>query len=198
MFRSLLLYFPPVMNLLTEIATLRRHLDELSRGFDRELTTRYALRRPPMPPRIYWKMRWLAGIVLNLLERMEIIRRGKWPAALKHTAKSTNARPLLIWAIGTDRETLRAACQGLSRSLESLRGFAPVLVTDTADFAFFSRLGWLVEYVPALAGEGEAYDERKVKYLAWLYQGAPALPVRAGLGTEWRHNEIRRAILRGK
>jgi hypothetical protein len=57
----------------------------------------------------------------------------------------------------------------------------PVLVTDVADFAFFSRLGWLVEYVPALSTPADDYGERKRRYLAWRYRDAPALPVSAGL-----------------
>jgi hypothetical protein len=67
---------------------------------------------------------------------------------------SARAKPSLIWAVGTDRETLREACSGFARMQESLPGFAPVLVTDVADFAFFSRLGWLVEYLPELPAKG--------------------------------------------
>lgn len=186
-------YISRPMDLATEIASLRKHLDQLSRDFDRDLTTRFALRRPPIPRGIYWKMRWLAGRLLYFLERIGIIRRGKWPAALKHATKPNNARPLLIWAIGTDRETLREACQGF-RVLDTLPEFAPVLVTDTADFTFYSRLGWMVEYVPAIAGKGEAYDLRKARYLAWLYQGAPALPVGAYLKFEPHQDEFRRWI----
>lgn len=182
------------MDLATEIASLRKHLDQLSRDFDRDLTTRFALRRPPIPRGIYWKMRWLAGRLLYFLERIGIIRRGKWPAALKRATKPNNARPLLIWAIGTDRETLREACQGF-RVLDTLPEFAPVLVTDTADFTFYSRLGWMVEYVPAIAGEGEPYDQRKVKYLAWLYRDAPALPARAGLEIASGEEKIFRYIV---
>ena len=88
---------------------------------------------------------------------------------------------MLIWAVGADPETLREACTGLSEQWDSLPGFAPVLITDVADFAFFSRLGWLVEYLPRLTGQGVAYEERKLKYIARLYRGAPVLPVSAGL-----------------
>jgi hypothetical protein len=62
--------------------------------------------------------------------------------------------------------------------------FVPILVTDVPDFAFFSRLGWLVEYVPTLAPPAGDYAERKRRYLAWRYRDAPALPASAGLTAE--------------
>jgi hypothetical protein len=103
---------------------------------------------------------------------------------------------LLIWAVGTDRDTLREACGGFSKLHDSLPGFAPVLVTDVADFAFFSRLGWLVEYLPRLAGEGGPYEERKARFLARLYRGAPTLPVDAGLEVGSRLEEICQWVVR--
>jgi hypothetical protein len=57
-------------------------------------------------------------------------------------------------------------------------------VTNVADFSFFSRLGWLVEYLPALSSPADGYAERKKRYLAWRYRDAPILPVSAGLGLE--------------
>jgi hypothetical protein len=104
----------------------------------------------------------------------------------------------LIWAVGTDRNTLREACSGFCELQGSLRGFAPVLITDVADFAFFSRLGWLVEYLPDLSGQGEPYEERKARLLARLYRGAPVLPVGAGLQSGSRAEEIRQWITRSK
>ena len=58
-------------------------------------------------------------------------------------------------------------------------GWAPVLVTDVADFAFFSRLNWLVEYVPSLSAPADGYFEHKLRYLAWRYRDVPALSVTA-------------------
>jgi hypothetical protein len=52
--------------------------------------------------------------------------------------------------------------------LHDVVGYAPVLITDVAEFAFFSRLGWLVEYVPKLSAPAEAYAARKLRYLARL------------------------------
>jgi hypothetical protein len=56
-----------------------------------------------------------------------------------------------------------------------------VLVTDVADFAFFSRLNWLVEYVPSLSAPADGYFEHKLRYLAWRYRDVPALPVTADI-----------------
>ena len=100
---------------------------------------------------------------------------------LQHVVRCEEPKPLLIWALDTDRETLRAACRGFETLQAALPGWALVLVTDVADFAFFSRLGWLVEYVPVLSAPAGRYAERKLRYLAWRYRDAPALPVSAGL-----------------
>lgn len=179
------------MNLEEEIKTLRRHLDELLRDGDDELIRRYELRRPSMPPGLYWRLRWLAGRILRSLNGIKIWRRDSWPVNLKQSKANAKAVPLLIWAVGVERDTLRIACERFSRSPLS-RGFAPVLITDVADFAFFSRLGWLVEYVPQLKGEGAPYEERKVRFLARLYHGAPALPLAVLLQADGQVADIRR------
>jgi hypothetical protein len=174
------------LSLSEEIEALRRHLNDLAHTADDELTMRYALRQSPRPPGLYWQVRWFVGRIVRWLEAMRILRPNPWPASLRQAATSVEAKPLLIWAVGTDRDTLRAACGGFARLLESPPGFAPVLITDVADFAFFSRLGWLVEYLPELSGEGEPYRERKARFLARLYCDAPVLPVRAGLERGFR------------
>jgi hypothetical protein len=163
-----------------DVEALQRHLNELANTRDDELTERYFLRWPRRPPGLYWQFRWLVALILRSLESLRIWRPDPWPVALKHAHTDHNAKPLLIWGLGADRDTLRRGCDGFSRQQDALSGFAPVLVTDVADFAFFSRLGWLVEYLPRLAGEGEPYEERKLKFLARLYRGAPILPVSAG------------------
>lgn len=183
------------MRLEEEIEALRRRLDALARDDDGELIARYALNRPPMPPGAYWRLRWLAGSVLRWIRSMPGLRSDPWPVGLRHAAATRKARPLVIWAVGADRDTLREACDGFARLEASLTGFAPVLITDVSDFAFFSRLGWLVEYLPQLGGEGESYDERKMRFLARLYHGAPALPVSAGLAVERHEEDIRRLVL---
>ena len=185
------------MSLRAEMETLRQRLDDLARAEDDSFTTRYALRRPPLPPGLYWQLRALAGRVLRRLEAMGILRPDPWPASLRQAATRPGAKPFLIWAIGTERDTLRKACSGFSRLQGSLPGFAPVLVTDVADFAFFSRLGWLIEYLPRLSGQGEPYEERKARLLARLYSGAPVVPVRAGLESGSQAEELRRCLLNG-
>jgi hypothetical protein len=179
-----------------EIEVLRRRLDGLGRTADDELTTRYVGWWPPMPQGWYWQVRWLVAMILRCLQAMRILHTDPWPATLKCSRVSAKAKPLLIWAVGVDRDTLRRACKEFSELWADLPEFAPVLVTDVADFAFFSRLGWLIEYVPELAGEGEAYDERKLTLLARLYKGAPVLPLRAGLEIESREQDVRNWNLR--
>jgi hypothetical protein len=177
-----------------DIRRLRQYLDDLAACSDDDLMP-YELLQPPMPPGVYWKFRWLVGWLLRWLESMRLKRPDPWPVRLKQVAGSARAKPLLIWAVGADRDTLREACGGFSNLHDSLPGFAPVLVTDVADFAFFSRVGWLVEYLPRLAGEGARYDERKAEFLARLYRGAPALPVGAGLEVGSQAEEMRQWVV---
>ena len=164
-----------------EINALERHLRELAAHTDDELVERYLIKRSPRPKGIYWQLRGMVGTVLRWFQAKWPWRPDPWPVSLKKQPTDAQAKPLLVWAVGTSRETLREACTSLSERWDSLPGFAPVLITDVADFAFFSRLGWLVEYLPRLAGQGEPYEERKLKYLARLYRGAPVIPVTAGL-----------------
>jgi hypothetical protein len=181
------------MDLAEEVEQLRRYLDELA-GYEDACLARYELRRPPMPPGLYWRLRWLAGWCLRWLESVGLRQPDRWPPRLSQVSGSARAKPFLIWAIGADRDTLREACRAFAELSRTLPNLAPVLVTDVADFAFFSRLAWLVEYVPELSGDGEPYHQRKLKFLARLYRGAPVLPVRAGLEITLRDAEIRRWV----
>ena len=164
-----------------ETASLRRRLGELASQPDEELAERYVIKGLPRPPGLYWRLRGLAGYIIRRLIALTPWRTVRWPVSLKQLPLDPKAKPVLIWAIGSDSDTVREACGDLSARWDALRGYAPVLVTDVADFTYYSRLGWLVEYLPVLKGEGEPYEERKLKYLARLYRGAPVLPVRAGL-----------------
>lgn len=171
-------------NLKEEIETLQQHLRELASHTDDEFIARYRIKGTPRPPGLYWQLRKVAGWILRWLRARSPWRTVAWPVSLKQQTTDAKAKPLLIWAVGADHDTLREACTGLSKRLDSLPGFAPVLITDVADFAFYSRLGWLVEYLPRLAGQGEPYEKRKLRYLANLYRGAPVLPIRAGLAAD--------------
>ena len=164
-----------------EIKALEQHLRELAAHTDDELAERYLIKRSPRPEGLYWQLRGVVGTVLRWFQARWPWRPDPWPVSLRQNSTPPQSTPLVIWAVGTSRETLREACTNLSERWDSFPGFAPVLITDVADFAFFSRLGWLVEYLPRLAGQGEPYEERKLKYLARLYRGAPVLPVSAGL-----------------
>jgi hypothetical protein len=103
---------------------------------------------------------------------------------------AAEAKALLIWAPEVERASLRQACEGFSRRLKGNFCLAPVLVTDVADFAYFPRLGWLVEYLPELSGEGQSYEERKRRYLAWRYRDALIVPLPAGLASETEWNAL--------
>lgn len=179
------------MSLGTEIEGLRRHLEELAGEAEVDLTRRYALR--PLPgerPTLYRRFRRSLGRVLRRLGLRSTAPPEPWLPGLKHVDRTEEARALVIWALGTDRETLRAACRGFQTLQAALATWVPVLVTDVADFSFFSRLGWLVEYVPALSVPGGGYAARKQRYLAWLYRDARALPVSAGLQENVRAEDL--------
>lgn len=166
-----------------DVTHLRRELKGAFGRTEWKLAKRYG-RLPLEPLTALRRFRKAAGRVRRRLFRQPLPAPKPWLPGLKHLERGDEAKPLVIWALGTDQETLREACRGFEVLHASLPGFAPVLVTDVADFAFFSRLGWLVEYVPSLAPPAAGYAERKRRYLAWLYRDAPALPASAGLSEQ--------------
>ena len=165
------------LSVVEEFEALRKHLCRLAGEADDDLTSKYELQRPPKPPGLYWQFRWLAGRLVRWLQSKKIWRSDPWPVALKQMPAHASAKPLLLWAVGAEQYMLREACERFSELLVKLPGYAPVLITDVTDFAFFSRLGWLVEYLPKMIGEGESYENRKTRMLARTYRGAPAFPV---------------------
>lgn len=165
-----------------EIEGLRQHLEELASEAEPDLIRRYALRLPPDErTRLYRRFRRGLGLFLRRLGLRPTQPLEPWHPGLKYVARSEEARTFLIWALGADRKTLRAACRGFQSLHAASPDWAPVLVTDVADFAFYSRLGWLVEYVPELSAPAGGYAARKQRYLAWRYRDARAVPVSAGL-----------------
>jgi hypothetical protein len=171
------------MNLRAEVEILRRRLKQLEEEFETGLGERYALEFPRKEPNLYRLLRKKAG---QLLRRLGLLQPRPpplepWLTELKHVDYGNAARPLLIWAVGIGRDELRSACERINKMQIASSGWAPVLVTDVADFAFFSRLKWLVEYVPSLSAPANRYTERKLRYLAWRYRGLPALPVTANI-----------------
>ncbi len=166
----------------TEIVALRDQLDRLASQAEVNLTRRYALWHPPGQRRTpYRRFRRALGRLLRRLHLRPTQTLEPWLPGLKHVKQSDGARALVIWALETDREQLREACRGFERLLSSLPGWTPILITDVADFAFFSRLGWLVEYIPTLPDPAGDYRKRKRRYLAWRYRDAKSLPISVGL-----------------
>ena len=184
------------MSLEGEEENLRQQLTQWVGEADVELARRYALRPVQSETMsLYRRLRRAVGLKLRELGLRRTLPPEPWLPGLNHVEYGDGARPLVIWGLGMDRDTLRAACRNFKMLQAAAPDFVPVLVTDVADFALFSRLGWLVEYVPTLSAPAGGYAERKRRYLAWRYRDAPALPVSAGL-TEESMNLARSEIAR--
>ena len=177
------------MKLRAEVESLRRHLKQLAEEFDTGLGQRYALHfwvpeKPSLDQRfreyIVGVLRWL-GLKQTPPPQLPPPPPplAPWLTELNHVDYGNAARTLLIWAVDIGRDELRSTCARIRKLQTASPGWAPVLVTDVADFAFFSRLNWLVEYVPSLAVPADGYSGRKLRYLAWRYRDVPALPATA-------------------
>ena len=174
------------MNRRAEAGSLRRHLEQLANEFDTGISRKYDLQFiSPEELRLRRRLRRSAG---RLLRRLGLMRPlparppqplEPWLTELSHIDYGNSAKPLVIWAMDIDRDELRSACEQIRGLLAGSSGWAPVLVTDVADFAFFSRLGWLVEYIPSLSAPADGYFGHKLRYLAWRYRDVPALSVAA-------------------
>lgn len=179
------------MSVIAETRALRRQLNALAARPEWELLTRHDLLRNKPPSS--WKDRvWRRArrLLASAGLMSPHVTPYPWLPTLKHRAVTADVRTLVIWAPGADRDALRAACEGFSKKLLGDGSPAPVLVTDVADFAFYSRLGWLVEYLPALSGDGLCYRQRKQAYLAWRYRDACIVPLSAGLAAESDWNAL--------
>jgi hypothetical protein len=177
--------------MLAEAKALRRELKALAAQPEWDLLTRYDLlaRKPPSS----WQERAWRRVRRVLASAGLIsphVTQYPWLSTLKHRPVSADVKTVMIWALGAERHELHVACDGLSKKLQGGNDLAPVLVTDVADFAFYSRLGWLVEYVPPLSGEGPSLQRRKQAYLAWRYRNAIVLPLSAGLASESEWNAL--------
>ena len=180
------------MSLHEEIEALREALGRMAEEHEVDLEERYALRPLPAPEAsCYRRARRAIGIVLRRwgLRRQQTPE--PWLALLQHVEAREATTVLMVWGIGSDRDALRVACGSFQRQLRELRQFAPVLVTDVADFGFFSRLGWLVEYVPSLRSPpANVYSARKLRYLALRYRDALVLPASVGLAENLRIEDL--------
>lgn len=165
------------MSLQERTQTLRQQLHQWAREPEWQLLERYELLSPWYSP---------FGLQRRILRALGMgrnrYRKQVWHSGLKHAAVQ-QGKTLLLWGDITQRQPMRAACQAMQEhwAVTDAGPFIPVLVTSVADFAFYSRLGWLVEYLPDLPGQGESYRQRKQRYLAWRYRDAVVLPLSAGL-----------------
>lgn len=179
------------MTLVEETRILRRQLNEWAADPEWSLLVRYELL--PQQPFPVWHQR-LSHRVGRMLRVLGLsrsrYRQQPWHAGLKHAIGAPDAKPLLIWAEGADHASVHEACAGFQRLLAGRTDVLPVLVTDVADFAFYSRLGWLVEYLPDFSGAGAPYRERKKRYLAWRYREALIVPLSAGLASEIEWDQL--------
>lgn len=174
-----------------EAAALRQELAILARQPEWQLLARYDLLAGKRPLRMRDRVSRTVRKVLTMLRLAPPrVTSYPWTAVLKHAAVDAGARTLLIWAPGVPRDELRQGCEGVARRLRDDRSLAPILVTDVADFAWFSRLGWLIEYLPALSGPGQDYLERKRRYLAWRYRDALIVPLSAGHASDAEWNML--------
>lgn len=172
------------MTLAEETCKLRHQLNEWANDPEWSLLVRYELL--PLKPSPVWDQR-LSHRMGRLLRVLGLSRarylNQQWHAGLKHGYGAPAATPLLIWSEEHDRPFMHKACEGMLRLLDGRSDFSPVLVSDLADFSFFSRLGWLVEYLPEITGAGSSYRDRKRRYLAWRYRDAIVVPLSAGLAS---------------
>ncbi len=180
------------MSLDDEIVDVRRTVQRLADESEPVLLRRYALWHPVGERRtLCRRLRRALGRVLRAVRLRPTAPVEPWRVDLEHAGCGDPVRPFVIWAIGADRQRLAQACVGFRRMLQDSPGRVPVLVTDVADFRAFSRLGWLVEYVPRLSEPASAYGNRKLRHLAALYRDVPVLPVSAGLARDVTLEQLR-------
>ena len=173
------------MDLVLETESLRKQLRAWSQSPEWSLLIRYELL--PQKKALSFQKR-LTQSVGRLFRRMGLSHglycSQVWNSGLKYADCRPEMRPLLFWSERLDKQAMRNACSGARNLLQAHPGLQPVLVTDQADFAFYSRLHWLVEYLPCMEEGTTAYQDRKKRYLAWRYRDALILPLTAGLATQ--------------
>lgn len=167
------------MDIMQETQQLRIQLRTWARHSDWALRLQYEFLPLKLSPYWYQRVIQKTGCLLRAIG----INRTTWHVGLKHASFSPDAKPLLFWSEGLPPKKVRAACTGAKKLLRDHPHFLPILLTDVPDFSFYSRLHWLVEYLPRL-GEDAEYYNRKRCYLAWRYRNALALPLAAGLATQ--------------
>lgn len=114
----------------------------------------------------------------NFLYRHNLFGWPRWTPALKHS-NFQNGQTLYITCDLQSKEESRIACTKIKHWLTGIH-FVPVLETGISDFSFYSRLGFLIEYLPNLDGN-MVYITQKKHYLRWRYRGAKYIPLSSGL-----------------
>lgn len=130
--------------------------------------------RMPLRLRFYRAVRdWLVSLWLIKPSQFD----SAWSPRLKHVPVAQDAKVVLFWAVGEDdKQDLRLALAAELERFKSQGAGLGVLLTNVPDFAFYSRLGWLVEFLPTLPGDREAYAQQKLRYLAWRYRDVAVVP----------------------
>ena len=174
-------------SIIKEALRLRQDISRWAKKPEWSLMVGYELLPRKLPANLRHNLVWRIGRLSRVLSlsRSRYVRR-LWDCGMKHGGGSYALKPLVIWAEGDTPEQVQTACSAFKGLLVE-SGLVPVLVTDVADFAFYSRLGWLVEYLPAIGGDNLSYRERKKRYLAWRYRDAILVPLGAAFATqdEW-------------
>lgn len=179
------------MSLMEETQELREIVAAWAADPDWSLLCRYDLLRKKTPRSLGDRLfRWAKNMLARLGLVPPHVTKYSWLPTLKHAQPGGDSRILLIWALDVGQDDLRKACAGFLKRIDVESNRVPVLITDCADFAYFSRLQWLVEYVPELKGEGGSYRARKLHYLAWRYRDALVVPASAGRACEMEWNEV--------
>ena len=158
-----------------ESKALSAHISSLA-AKSRWNSDKYKRWKPRIPRGVYWQCRWVVIRGIVALEALGWKRPDPWPAALRDSPIPPRASTALLWGVGIGKDELRSLCTSFANNGLDTLGVAPVLVTDCTDFAFYSRLGWLVEYLPSL---GENYQSDKLQLIASLYANCPVLPMSA-------------------
>jgi hypothetical protein len=174
-----------------EAESLTRQLRKWADEADVDLARRYALKPlPSKQPSLYRRMRRALGLKLRQLGLRRPPPLEPWLPGLNSVAYAESERPVAIWALEMDRDRLRTACGNFKKLQAGAPYIVPVLITDVADFAFFSRLGWLVEYVPTLSAPAGDYAGRKRRYLAWRYRDTPSVHASVGLKDDFKVEDL--------
>lgn len=168
---------------LNQTKQLREQIRAWAANPDWRFFVKYEIKPQRFWDKVWWAIRLGPGRMLRVLGLSRAFYLNlKWDARLKHAPKPDEARTLVFWNDITDKVEAHAACEMGRALLHDSKDWVPVLVTEHADFAYYSRLSWLVEYLPQVAGKEtspEAYVAIKKKYLAFRYRDALHLPLSA-------------------